>query len=106
MIIQTVHKSQFIDEFKNWGTYSNHFSYGGLELLYDYLDDMDAQGPIELDVVAICCEYTEADIDNIKQDYSDALDADADFDDVMKFLEDNTCVVGVSKSKNIVYQQF
>ena len=62
MIVQTVNKNQFIDAFRTWDTYKNNFSYEGLQALYDYLwevsECMDNQ-QIELDVVAICCDYTE-----------------------------------------------
>ena len=56
-IVETIRVSQFIDAFKKWDTYKDHFSYEGLQALYDYLwevsECMDNQ-QIELDVVAIC----------------------------------------------------
>ncbi len=62
MIVQTVNENQFIDAFRTWDTYKNNFSYEGLKALYEELEQvaecMDS-GQVELDVVAICCDYTE-----------------------------------------------
>ena len=61
-IVQTVNEHQFIDAFKTWDTYKNNFSYEGLKALYEELEQvaecMD-NGTVELDVVAICCDYSE-----------------------------------------------
>ena len=61
-IVQTVNQDQFIDAFRTWDTYKNNFSYEGVRALYEELHQvaecMD-NGTIELDVVAICCDYTE-----------------------------------------------
>jgi hypothetical protein len=58
---QTINRSQFIDAFMSWETYKDNFSYAGLVALYDYLTDMEdgMDDEIELDVVALCVEYTE-----------------------------------------------
>ena len=41
----------------------NNFSYEGLNALFNYLEEWedDAGCEIELDVIALCCEYTEYD---------------------------------------------
>ena len=61
-IVQTVNEHQFIDAFKTWDTYKHNFSYEGLKALYEELEEvaecMDNK-TVELDVVAICCDYTE-----------------------------------------------
>ena len=38
-----------------------NFSYNGLKALYEYFEqyEEDTGAEIELDVIAICCEYTE-----------------------------------------------
>jgi hypothetical protein len=102
MIYQTLNKHQFIDSFKSWETYANSFSYEGLELLYDWIiiDDED----IELDVVALCCDFTESDVATIRHDYE--LTEDTTFDEVLEYLQDNTIVVGVTEQKTIVYYTF
>ena len=72
MIVQTVNENQFIDAFRTWDTYKDNFSYEGLKALYEELEQvaecMDS-GQVELDVVAICCDYTE--YENFKEFQSD-----------------------------------
>ena len=62
MIVQTVNEHQFIDAFRTWDTYKNNFSYEGLRALFEYLEEYSEQThppTFELDVVAICCDFTE-----------------------------------------------
>jgi hypothetical protein len=51
----TVSKNQFVQAFDDYGR-GNNFSRAGREALYDYLDDDENY---ELDVIAICCEFSE-----------------------------------------------
>ena len=90
--------SQFYDQFRRMNR-TNHFTYDALGLLYDFLTELD--GAAELDVVAICCEYSEDTEKAIAASYG--LHED---EDVTAFLEENTLVVGVTSSGNVVYQQF
>ena len=62
MIIERVTESQFINAFKSWDTYKNNFSYEGLKALYEYFEEFaecQDSKTFELDVVAICCDFTE-----------------------------------------------
>jgi hypothetical protein len=64
-------------------TYANNFTDEGLELLFEYLDDLD--GTIDMDSIAICCEWTEYEnIEAAEKEY--LLDEEED-------LEDNTTVL-------------
>ena len=80
MIIQRVTESQFIDAFKSWDTYKNNFSYDGLKALYEYFEEVaecNDSGTYELDVVAICCDYTEySSLKEWKENYSHMKDVD------------------------------
>ena len=59
-MITTVSRSGFIDTFKKSETYRNNFTYGGLEALFDYLEQLEGDtGTIEFDMVGICCDYSE-----------------------------------------------
>ena len=51
--------SDFIDAFMS--IRPNNFSYEGLEALYDFLIQLeeDCDNEIELDVIAICCDFSE-----------------------------------------------
>jgi hypothetical protein len=103
MIYQTLNKHQFIDSFKSWDTYANHFSYEGLSELFDYLETFESE-PVELDVVALCCDFMESDVATIQHDYE--LTEDTTFDEVLEYLQNNTIVVGVTEQKTIVYYTF
>ena len=49
----------------------DNFSYDGLNALYDYLEQLedDMGEEIELDVIAICCDYSEMSYDEIISEY-------------------------------------
>ena len=57
---KSISKYEFIEEFKNMNREEN-FSYEGRLALFDYLEEYEeATGEeIELDIIALCCEYTE-----------------------------------------------
>lgn len=68
---------QFQDAFHNMDRKDN-FSYNGLRTLYDYLEQLeeDTGETIELDVIALCCEYSEIDEDD--KEYSEYVGDDAE----------------------------
>lgn len=47
--------SQFMDAFEDMGR-GNQFSYEAINTLFDYYDELD---DYELDVIGICCDWTE-----------------------------------------------
>lgn len=103
--------SQFRDEFRQCGR-ADQFSYEALGLLFDYFEEIDSD--YDLDVIAICCEYSEESAADIARNYSiDLNDCDSEDDDyleqcaaaVLAYLENHTSVVGVTPS-GIVYAQF
>ena len=57
---QSIDRYQFRDAFRDYSREDN-FSYDGLSALYDYFEDYedDTGDELELDVIAICCEFTE-----------------------------------------------
>jgi hypothetical protein len=97
-----VNFSAFCDAFRDMGRNDN-FSYAGKRALFDYLEEV-TDGEYELDVIALCCEYYEQDLDGIISDYSidvysygvdvsDAISDDEKADIVEEYLQDNTCLV-------------
>ena len=106
-IIQTIdNASQFRDQFHQCGR-GDQFSYEALGLLFDYLNDCGSD--VELDVVAICCEFAEDTPESIAESF-DVDIADLNEDEakqaVMDYLCDNTSVVGETSSGAFVYVQF
>lgn len=57
---KTISTQDFHDAFKNAGRES-HFSSDGLDALFEHLEEYerDCGTEIELDVIALCCDYTE-----------------------------------------------
>jgi len=57
---KSINESNFRDEFQNYNRQDN-FSYKGLGALYEWLEqyEEDTGEEVELDVIALCCEYTE-----------------------------------------------
>ena len=61
-IVQTINEQQFVEAFRTWETYRYNFTYEGLRALYEHLEEVSEcmdNKTIELDVIAICCDYTE-----------------------------------------------
>ena len=111
-IVQSINNVyQFREAFRLAGR-MDQFSYEGLEVLFDYLENCsDETGePIELDPVALCCEYYELSIQELIDNYNiDVSDADGDEDEikatVKEYLEENTSVCG-EVSDGFVYAAF
>jgi len=65
MIIEEYDESLFIQRFENMGRVETdekggNFTYTGLRALFEYLDDIfDEENPLKLDVISLCCEYSE-----------------------------------------------
>ena len=90
-----VTKSIFHDQFN--AIRPNNFSYEALDALYyliEYEESYDQR--IELDVIALCCEYAEDTIENVLESYGLLS---------LEDLEDNTYVIW-NDGKNVLYQQY
>lgn len=69
MIYTNLDKYDFRLAFLNSETYKNQFSLIALDELFDFYDNYEQSIP--LDVVAICCEWTEYEsIEQFNSDYS------------------------------------
>ena len=78
----------------------NNFSRAGLFALYDYLEqyEEDTGKQIELDVIAICCEYAEYEsLEEFQEDYGD------DYQSIDE-IEQVTTVISVDDSGFIILQ--
>jgi hypothetical protein len=106
---QTIRSHDFHDAFLRYGRKDN-FSYEGLDLLFDYLEsyEEDTGQDLELDVIALCCEYAEEDTHIIARVYMidlEGMDNDEILEAVRDYLENNTIVVGET-STGFVYAAF
>ena len=110
---QTINVYDFRNAFYKMGR-ADQFSYDGLEILFDYIEELEqATGEeVELDVIALCCDYAESTIDELISAYDiDISDCDPDDDEairetVMEYIQENTSVCGVTSDGSVVYAQF
>jgi hypothetical protein len=109
-IVQTLSKSSFIDAFTH-SSRKDQFSYEALEAIFDYLEDYsDSTGePVELDIVGICCEWSEMTWQDVAMSYgvdlSSCDDDDERIGEVESFLCDNTTVLDLGEG-SFVFVQF
>jgi hypothetical protein len=114
---QTINFSQFCAAFHDRGR-QEQFSYDGKRILFDYLEELGEScgEQVELDVIALCCNYSEDSRDAIVSDYDIELperEDDTDDDDysaqcddaVREYLKDNTSLLGET-GKGFVYASF
>jgi hypothetical protein len=107
-MIQTINVSDFRDAFRACGR-ADQFSYEGLGALFDYLEDFDGGG-YELDVIALCCDYSEDTVEQIAEAYGIDLPEDQDEIEhreiVRDYLDNHTTVVGETASGFIYCSSF
>jgi hypothetical protein len=89
----------------------DNFSYEGLKILFEYLEEyeMDIGEELELDVIGLCCDFSEDSFENIADQYGIELDAEMDEDyqkqQVIEHLEGEGVYVGDS-IHGIVYRNY
>ena len=103
----TVNQSEFIDAFRRCDRY-DQFGYDALVSLFDYMEQLesDCGEEMELDVIALCCDYSVDSVADIARNYSIDI-ADMDDDEarsaVLEYLNDNTTVVDEDCNGQILY---
>ena len=96
---QSVNSYDFIEAFRTMGRY-DQFGYQALEILFSYLEELesDTGEEIELDVIALCCDYSVDTWQDIAEQYdvdlSDCEDDDERIEAVTEYLQDNTQICG------------
>lgn len=109
-MIQTITLSDFRDAFRRMER-TNQFSYEGLELIFDYIEEyeQDSGEQLELDVIAICCDWSEDTPEDIASAYDidiEGKDEDEIKQEVLDHLDYHTQVAGQTATGSIVYAQF
>ena len=95
-IIKNIDEYQFRAAFQDYGR-ADQFSYEGLSALFSWLDELsdDTGEPMELDVIALCCDFTEYEnLAELQQNYPDIESIDD--------LNDNTFVIPVNDEAFII----
>ena len=102
---QTINFFQFREAFRQFNRMDN-FPGDGLSVLFNWLEEYeDSTGEeIELDVIALCCDFCQMSWQDIGQDYQiDPEDREA----ILEYLQDQTLVVGLcNDGAEVIFQQF
>jgi hypothetical protein len=108
---QSINFSQFCDAFQ--AVRPENFSYDGLNALYEWIEELDDScgTDTELDVIALCCEFSEYDsavdcIDVAGYDYSliEYDEEDTQEAGALEYLQDHTMVI--TFDSGIIIQDF
>jgi hypothetical protein len=97
MIYIELNFHRFQDAFSDMNREDN-FTYEALKELYDYYDNIGED--IELDVIAICCDWNELSEEECRKEYD--LEEDEDVD---SYLDSNTTHYALSNG-NYLFQAF
>jgi cytochrome oxidase Cu insertion factor (SCO1/SenC/PrrC family) len=105
-MIQTINLSDFRDAFHACGRQAQ-FSYEGLTALFEFLEEVAPD--FDLDVVALCCEYSEDTWQSIAANYGIKYDENENDDEgcavVRDYLNDHTAIVAEIAGR-FLYAQF
>ena len=91
-MIQTINKSMFRDAFHSMNR-GNNFSYEGLGVLFDYLEEVDVNW--DLDVIALCCDFTE-------YESLEAFNEEHDEAESIEDIEERTTVLQIDDESFII----
>lgn len=121
----TVNERMFRDMFIDYNRQDN-FSSEGLSLLFDYLEQLeeDTGNEMELDVIALCCDYSELTFEEFAREYclettyEEPVDVDEDGDTISvthnlsdedlkeaieEYISENTTLVGFTDDNTVVF---
>ena len=106
----TISVHDFRESFARCGR-QEQFSYEGLGLLFDYFEQLEAETgqEMELDVIAICCDFAESSPRQFADYYSldiGGLDDDEIAQAVRDELDENGNYVGETDAGDFVYYQY
>ncbi len=93
---QTINEYDFTEAFRK--IRPNNFSYVGLKALFDYLEEYEESTgeEVELDVIALCCEYSEyTDLEEFQKAYSSDYESIED-------IERETTVIRIDDDSFII----
>jgi len=93
---QTVNFTDFTKAFHDYGR-GTQFTYEGLKALFEFFEFLedDTGEEMELDVIALCCDYTEYEsLEALQYEWIDIKD--------MEDLNDNTIVIMIDDTRFII----
>ena len=96
---QSINDWEFTDAFHKAGR-GEQFSYDGLKALFEYLEEYeeDTGEEIELDVIALCCDYMEYDsLNEYNRDYGTKYSE-------IDTIQDDTTLIKIDDNSFIIQQ--
>lgn len=99
-VTETIFKNAFVEMGRK-----DNFSYEGLSALFEYLEETekDIGEDWELDVIALCCEFSEEHYSDIAENFG----INDEFESVLEYLENETLVIYANEEDGcILYQNF
>ena len=107
---QTINSYDFETAFNKAGR-EYQFSRKAKNMLFEYLEAYEGNTgeKVELDVIALCCEYEESTVSYVARSYRiniKKLDEKKALEAVLNYLNDNTRVVGAVGTDTILFQSF
>jgi hypothetical protein len=106
---ETVTVFRFIDAFMKSNTYKNNFSYEGLHALFEYIEQVedDIGEEFELDVVGICCDYTEYDnLEDFNADYAGTPGNNCWKYETLDDIREETVVIEIPDTERFIIGEF
>jgi hypothetical protein len=106
---RTINQIDFAQAFKDYGR-ENQFTIKALDILFDFLEQIenDSNEQIELDVIAICCDYTENTIKEWAKE--NGIFGERTEQELTDILNDRTYIVGdytnEQGEKVVIYQNY
>jgi hypothetical protein len=102
------------EDFMDWMRQApyNPFSYGALEILWEYLSDIEEDCGVEIDFdpVAFRCDFSESSVKDIllenRVEFEENLSDKEKLYFALAFLNKKTTIVGITEQGTVVYQNF
>lgn len=94
---KTVNESDFIEAFKSWESRKDSFTVPALKALFNYYEELEADSGVEmeLDVVAIDCDWYEYDsFEEVQDNYSNI--------ETIEELQDRTQIIELANGHILV----
>ena len=100
MLIKKVYFNDFLEEFKKYDR-EDQFSYEGKKALFNYLNELgeDLGEPIELDIIGLCCDFTEY---NSLEEFNDAYGYSVDEVNSIDDISYYTTVISIDDESFII----
>ena len=108
---QSINFTNFVDAFHSMGR-GEQFSYDALKAIFEYFESIEETTgeEQELDVIAICCDFSEMSIDEIIASYSidvsECEDRAEQHQIVSDYLNDYAGFVAETSNESYVFLQF